>query len=160
MPPKCACHLSFLTYDLRLSMFRNMTTPKVFLILICKVPLNKIAMLPLFQEDIALEITPTLSLPDVGNKSFSTLLILGVLFWALDSPRCEPMALSYKALALEPNLCPSSFSRYDHDRHIKTHSPFFYDVLHTLNAHPQKVALCWGPTIPECFLSYQLLPVV
>jgi hypothetical protein len=44
---------------------------------------------------MALEITPVLSLPAPGNKSFSTLLFLGHAYLTLHSPRCEPTAFSY-----------------------------------------------------------------
>jgi hypothetical protein len=53
------------------------TYPEVIPMLVCTGSLNKTLMLPLLEEGIALEITPTLCLTVAGYKYFSTVLFCG-----------------------------------------------------------------------------------
>jgi hypothetical protein len=59
-------------------------------------------MLPLFTEGIALEITPVLFLPSIGNESFSTLICWWCLVLPLYSPRSNPL---YLVIARDEQSC-------------------------------------------------------
>lgn len=94
----------FLNCDVKLSML-SLTCP-------CESmwgSLDKTSTLPLFQEGIALEITPVLSLPGAGNMSSPTLLTVGYARFVLYPQKCE-VVFSYKisntgAYIMSSHLC-------------------------------------------------------
>lgn len=78
--PKHVCDLSSLNYYLKLSMLRDVPTPKWFIIWLCiSSPINSF-YLSLFWEIAALKVSLMLSTASADSNSFSTLLSLDHTF--------------------------------------------------------------------------------